>query len=205
MILAHEPGLKKGIKVRTNLLWWRSAKLQRVVNSTLAAETQSLSKGIGDLLWMKVMLRELMEEKFNIKEWPAKLASERVVALARDTSSQELQECLAIVDAKSLFDHLSKESIGGQDKRTAIEIQIIRQELAQMHGEVRWIDHPAMLADPLTKVKGSTKALHDMLSTGAFGIVAEDDHMAHRKEVKASKVNRKLGSCHSCIHGETEH
>eukprot|EP00435_Cladocopium_sp_Y103_P012580 s2098_g3.t1 len=173
MILSHEPGLKGGAKVKTNLLWWRSAKLQRVVNSTLAAETQSLSKGIGDLLWMKVLIRELTEEKFNIKEWPAKLASERVVALAKDTSSKELQECLAIVDAKSLFDHLSKESIGGQDKRTAIEIQIIRQELAQMHGEVRWIDHPAMLADPLTKVKGSTRALHDMLSTGAFGIVAE--------------------------------
>ena len=205
MILAHEPGLKKGQKVKTNLLWWRSAKLQRVVNSTLAAETQSLSKGIGDLLWMKVLIRELSEEKFNIKEWPAQLASERVLALAKDTSSQELQECLAIVDAKSLFDHLSKESIGGQDKRTAIEIQIIRQELAQMHGEVRWIDHPAMLADPLTKVRGSTKALHDMLSSGAFGIVAEVDHMAHRKEIKASKVNRKLGSCGSSMDCGSKH
>ena len=70
---------------------------RRVVNSTLAAESQSLSKGLGDLLWMKVMIKELMAEKFNIKEWPAMLAGEETLAFARDSTSERLQECLAIV------------------------------------------------------------------------------------------------------------
>ena len=55
MVIAHEPGLRDGLKVKTNLVGWRSGRLQRVVNSTLAAaETQSLSRGLGDLMWIMV-------------------------------------------------------------------------------------------------------------------------------------------------------
>ena len=203
MIIAHEEGLKEGLKVKTNLLWWRSAKLQRVVNSTLAAETQSLSKGMGDLLWMKVLFRELLEEKFNMYDWPAILAKEDVVALATSENG-ELQQCLAIVDAKSLFDYLSKQTIGGQDKRTAIEIQIIRQELTALNGEIRWIDHPAMVADCLTKVKGSTEPLFSMLKSGWFCIAAEEEHLKRRKDDRSqgissaqlrAGVNRSFGRC----------
>ena len=203
MIIAHEEGLKKGLKVKTNLLWWRSAKLQRVVNSTLAAETQSLSKGMGDLLWMKVLFKELLEEKFNMYDWPTTLAKEDVVALATSENG-ELQQCLAIVDAKSVFDYLSKQTIGGQDKRTAIEIQIIRQELTALNGEIRWIDHPAMVADCLTKVKGSTEPLFSMLKSGCFCIAAEEEHLKRRKDERSqgvsnaqirAGVNRSFGSC----------
>lgn len=79
---------------------------------------------------MKVLLRELQEEKFNIKEWPADMKTEEVTALAIaiDQTSQELHECLAVVDAKSLYDYLAKETIGGQ------EVQIIREELKQLNG-----------------------------------------------------------------------
>ena len=203
MIVAHEEGLQEGRKVKANLLWWRSAKLQRVVNSTLAAETQSLSKGMGDLLWMKVLFKELEEEKFNMYDWPSSLAKEEVVAMAT-CENGELQRCLAIVDAKSLFDYLSKQTIGGQDKRTAIEIQIIRQELAALNGEIRWIDHPAMVADCLTKVKGSTDPLFSFLRSGCFCIAAEEEHLKKRKEDRSlgisnaqirAGVNKSLWSC----------
>ena len=207
MIVAHEPGLKEGRKVKANLVWWRSARLQRVVNSTLAAETQSLSKGLGDLLWMKVLLRELQEEKFNIREWPADMKHEEITAIASDQTSHSLQECLAIVDAaKSLYDYLAKETVGGQDKRTAIEVQIIREEMKQLNGSLRWVDHPAMIADTLTKVKGATKALFEMLRSGEFCITAEADHLAQRRECRDKgissselrrglKVKEILGSC----------
>ena len=42
IILCYEDGLQQNKRVRTNILCWRSGKSQRVVNSTLAAETQSL-------------------------------------------------------------------------------------------------------------------------------------------------------------------
>ena len=205
MILCHESGLQENQRVRSNLLWWRSGRLQRVVNSTLAAETQSLSRGIGDLLWAMVLFEELRDQHFSIREWPQRLCGSEVMALASSSSSERLKGSLAIVDAKSLYDQLCKDSIGGQDKRTAIEIQIIREDLTSIGGKVRWIDHPAMLADPLTKIKGSCEPLYRMLSSGEFQLVAETEHMEARNQAKENGqsntdirrfgVNRSLGSC----------
>ena len=205
MILCHEAGLQENQRVKTNLLWWRSARLQRVVNSTLAAETQSLSRGLGDMLWIMVLFEELKDEKFSIREWPQRLSGIEVMAMASSSSSESLKGSLVVVDAKSLYDQLCKETIGGQDKRTAIEIQIIREDLNSLSGKIRWIDHPAMLADPLTKIKGSCEPLYLMLSSGMFQLVAEFEHMqarTHAKEngqsnmdIRRFGVNKSLGSC----------
>lgn len=205
MILCHEPELKDNMRAKTNLLWWRSARLQRVVNSTLAAETQSLSRGLGDLLWVLVLHEELCDPSFSLREWPQRLCGRQVMAMISSTTSESLRGSMAIVDAKSLYDQLCKDTIGGQDKRTAIEIQIIREDLNSLSGSVRWVDHPAMLADPLTKLKGSSEPLYRLLSTGEFQLVAEDDRMSARNQAKEAGVsntdirrfgvNRKLGSC----------
>ena len=48
-----------------NILHWKSGKQQRTVNSTLAAETQSLARGVGDLLWMMVMYAEMVNPHFQ--------------------------------------------------------------------------------------------------------------------------------------------
>ena len=144
MVICHEKGLRENLEVKANLLCWRSGRIQRVVNSTLAAETQALSRGFGDLLWVMVLFEELKDENFQIRSWPERLSSSDVVAMVSASSSEELRGSLAVVDAKSLYDYLSKDTIGGQDKRTAIEIQIIREDLVAVGGQIRWIDHPAM-------------------------------------------------------------
>ena len=205
MILSHEPGLREGLRVKTNLLAWRSGRIQRVVNSTLAAETQSLSKGMGDLLWMMVLFEEMQDESFTLRTWPERLGMQQVMAMVSASSSTELRNSLAIVDAKSLYDYLSRDTIGGQDKRTAIEVQIIREDLASLNGAVRWVDHPAMLADGLTKLKGSNEPLFQLLNTGMFRIVEESRLLEARSEARtlgqdASSIRRfgikeSLGSC----------
>ncbi len=205
MIVSHESGLQENQEVRANLLWWRSGRIHRVVNSTLAAETQSLSRGLGDLLWILVLIEELKQEEFSIREWPSRLSGKEVTAIASKSSSEGLRESLAIVDAKSLYDHLCKETIGGQDKRTAIEIQIIREDLNSLSGKIRWVDHPAMIADGLTKVKGSNESLYRMMRSGNFKLVAESDHMEARNvakvqgqsvnDIRRFGINKNVGSC----------
>ena len=116
-----------------------------------------------------------------------------------------MKESLAIINAKSLFDHLSCETIDGQDGRTAIEIQIIREDLNAVGGKIYWLDYPAMIADPLIKTKGAKEALFKLLETKLFAIKAEENHIHNRKQAKelgqntsqlrreGVKVNRKFG------------
>ena len=186
LVVAHEKELANGELVTANVITWRSGKLQRVVNFTLAAETQSLSRGLGDLLWAMVTLEEFTNGNFEIHSWPEKMKASEALALASMQSDGLLRESLAIVDAKSLFDYLSKETVGGgQDKRTAIEIQIIRQDLNSIDGSIRWVDHSAMLADGLTKLKGSNAALYKVLGTGQFSIKEEATQMVARQKARA--------------------
>eukprot|EP00435_Cladocopium_sp_Y103_P038273 s1873_g10.t1 len=183
MIVCHEEGLQNNEKVRANVLCWRSGRIQRVVNSTLAAETQSMSRGLGDLMWVMVLFEELRDESFDIRSWPERLSASRILALASRETSEQLRGSLAVVDAKSLYDQLCKETIGGSDKRT-VEIQIIREDLRSLSGSIRWVDHPAMIADGLTKVRGSNASLYRVLRSGMFQLVAEDEHMEARHQAK---------------------
>ena len=54
MLITFDRTMLDGRRAVCNLLHWKSGKLHRTVNSTLAAETQSLARGVGDL-WMMVM------------------------------------------------------------------------------------------------------------------------------------------------------
>ena len=205
LVLAHENTLRDGDLVATNIVAWRSGKLQRVVNSTLAAETQSLSRGLAELLWIMVLMQELQDGNFNVKSWRDRLAGEELMAISSEMSDVGLKESLAVVDAKSLYDHLAKDGTGGQDRRTAIEIQIIKQDLKQLGGSVKWVDHLAMPADGLTKVHGSNVALHEMIRSGLFSIRPTEDQMARRAEARKSGqsssqirrigIKEKVGSC----------
>ena len=213
LLLAHEAGLKDGRTVLANVLGWRSGKLQRVVNSTLAAETQSLSRGLGDLVWTMVLIEELRDSGFVMKNWKERVSAEEVLVIASESSSSELKGSLAIVDAKSLYDLLARETVGGSDKRTALEIQIIREDLFHLEGQVRWVDHPAMVADALTKLQGNLEPLYRLLADGVFSIQSEEARMNIREnarlegqsssQIRRSGVKENMGAV-KC-HGIEEH
>eukprot|EP00913_Durusdinium_trenchii_P032934 g30831.t1 len=112
---------------KCNILHWRSGKIHRIVNSTLAAETQALSRGL-----------EFTTEAFDMRRWEESLRQQRLSALVSESSERALAENISIVDAKSLYDHLSRETVGTtNDKRTALEMQIIRQTLAETRTQIK--------------------------------------------------------------------
>ena len=76
-----------------------------------------------------------------------------------------------MVDAKSLFDHLVKETVGAtEDRRTAIEMQVIRQSLEETGTAIRWVPHPKMVIDALTKRNGNRAPLEELLATGLLNL-----------------------------------
>ena len=181
MLIAFDEELLRGGQATTNLLHWKSGKLQRTVNSTLAAETQSLARGVGDLLWMMAMYHKLTGPGFQLLEWRKKIGQKGYTAFSKKQKDERLQEALAVIDAKSLYDLLSNETTGGSDRRTALDIQVLREELHALQGQIRWIEHLQMPADCLTKKQGRIEPLVKMLEDGTFGITAAAAVLSERR------------------------
>ena len=192
-IIAFHEDLQRGTRVPCSLISWKSGRIHKVVNSTLAAETQSLSKGLGELCWVVSIFNELTRTKFDLAKWEEELQQNKMLAITKDESDSELKECLAIVDAKALFDHLSRESVGpSQDKRTSLEIQVVRQLMNSIKGKVRWVPHPQMIVDGLTKKNGNLEAPYQLLLTGEYQIVAEAESLeTKRLERESLGYNRR--------------
>ena len=82
---------------------------------------------------------ELTNLCFNIVEWAAKSRNRGLTVAARSSDAQmRLPRVLSIGDAKSLYGHLHTETSGGaNDRRTAIDIQIIRSSMEAQGATVR--------------------------------------------------------------------
>eukprot|EP00969_Alexandrium_andersonii_P334645 14788957-Alexandrium_andersonii.AAC.1 len=70
-------------------------------------------------------------------------------------SSAELRkvykDLIAMTEARCLYDQLSRDCPGlARDRRCAIEMRIIKDELCQTNGTARWVDHPAMPMGAMT-------------------------------------------------------
>ena len=148
---------------------WKSQVEKRVCRSTLAAETYALATGVEAADWLRVLLLESRDVKFNIAEW-----SERT----KDVKSRWF------CDAKSVCDHLGKDVGSPQDKRIAIELASLKQLLQRGVGdELQWLDTALMPADPLTKDSVEDDVLRQLMESNQFTMNASDD-------VKQAKVQK---------------
>ena len=126
-VLCYDSQLKENGVGKGNLLYWRLGKIHRVVNSILAAETQSLAKGLQELAWNIMVYNKLSTPDFELKAWERSAKQRKLEALTKEEMDSTLKQSLCLVDAKSLFDHLVKTTVGAiEARRTAIEIQVIR-------------------------------------------------------------------------------
>ena len=114
---------------------------------------------------------------------------------ARSSDAQlRLPRVLSIGDAKSLYDHLHTETSGGaNDRRTAIDIQIIRSSMEAQDATVRWVDHSGMYADAMTKRNGNIPLLQILMRTGHICIteeaaILERDKLQHSSRSSSSKT-----------------
>ena len=123
------------------LLSHKSHCLKRKCASTLAAETQILSDALAEVEWVCGLVEELTNPKFSIVEWAARSRNRGLLMAARSSDAEaRFPKVLSIGDAKSLYDHLRIETSGGaNDRRTAIDIQIIRASMDAQGASVRWV------------------------------------------------------------------
>ena len=144
----------------TTVAAWKSFRLKRKVVDTLAAEGQALQAGIGSVHWHRLLFLEAFYGMMSAEDW-----------------RREAQKLpfIAAVDSKSLFDaanKLSSPTAYVSDKRTAIDLSVIKADILETAGKIRWIDTRAMIADPLTKVHQGDY-LRYVMSTGLWSVVEE--------------------------------
>ena len=178
------------------LLSHKSRCLKRKCPSTSAAETQITSEALAEVEWIRGLFEELTNLRFNIVEWAARSRHRGLMVAAHSSDTEmRLPKVLSIGDAKSLYDHLRTETSGGaNDRRTAIDIQIIRSSMDAQDATVRWVDHSGMHADVMTKKNGNVPLLQILKRTGRMRITEEvailDKHNLNTSSRRSSSKTR---------------
>ena len=97
-----------------------------------------MSTATGTVEWLSLLLAEALEGRFNVRECRSLLAK---------------RPPIFATDCKSLYDHLVSPSspTAVDDRRTSIDIVIIRESIKLTHAQVRWLPTNRMIADGLTK------------------------------------------------------
>ena len=125
-------------RVPVSVLSWQSKKINRVVRSSLAAETCSMSTCQEHLDWMRTMREQMTRSDFVLENCEQFLTA---------------RPSILVTDCKSLYDAKHKEGAApaSTDKRLAIELAKVKAKAVSGETDLRWIDARYQIADCLTK------------------------------------------------------
>ena len=103
-----------------------------------------------------------------------------------DTQDIAMQSAL-VIDAKALFDSIKAEVPQLQgDKRTKIEIMIVKQKMDEIGTKLRWISSEIQLADGVTKI-AARQLLADRIRTHLISLQADQTFQAAKRKTQAER------------------
>ena len=161
------------------ILEYHSVRIPRIVKSTLAAESASLSTALDRQLYARLLLEALLHGEPDCTEgWRYRLRIPGVL----------------VTDAKSLYDHLHKTGSVPSERQTLIDLLIAKdlQEAAAI--SVKWVPTTYQLADVLTKAMPVPPVMALLLDQGLCALVqTEEDALAeaHRAESRHDQRQRR--------------
>ena len=158
---------------------WRSHKLSRAVSSTLAAESQSLAVASGTVEWLSLILTEVLDGHFPMRECRSVL---------------NRRPPILVTDCKSLYDYLASPSAPTaiEDRRTSIDVTIIKESIRVLSAFLRWVPTNRMLADGLTKDQGDPlDMLRSCIKAAAYQISPEETVLQMQAEERAERIAQK--------------
>ena len=147
---------------------WKSTRLKRKTVNTLSAECHAMIQAVRQVHWFRFTLLQALGTTMSNDAWENTLSSIPYVA---------------VTDSKSLFDCMAKlvcTYTQTDDKRTAIDIAILNNDLIRSAGHVRWVEGHNMLCDPLTK-RMKSQFLRAVSNTGKWAL-SEAGHQQQRSD-----------------------
>ena len=196
IILATHQNIEKNISCLVSPIAWGSKKIQKVVTSTLAAETMSLSSNLDQLSWIRLYWGWLYNPTEGWKH-PAEtlLQLPSAVATATYRLQQSQPDSVAATDCKSLYDLVTRTAPPNcQEFRTQLQTRAIKEQLSEGI-TLRWVHSGAQLADSLTKIM-ENNFLRETLKIGRYKLNDElevlKDRASNRNRIKWLKSNEEL-------------
>ena len=110
------------------------------------------------------------------------------LSLSEWRERENVPPLISVTDSKSNYDHLHNETIGtSEDRRSAIDLAIIREDSSRPQMFLRWVDGKVQVADALTKLHGDGDLLR-AVSRQAFTVLVEaPESMAARGQEKKER------------------
>ena len=158
---------------------WGSKKIQRVVTSTLAAETTSLGTVLDQLSWIRLCWAWMLDPKVPWKNPKQAFKDLPETYTTATLKAQQLPESFAATDCKSLFDLITKTATPScAEFRTQLTARAIKDLIAE-GVSLRWVHSGAQLADALTKIM-ETNFLRETLKWGHYKLHDELEVLKNR-------------------------
>lgn len=128
---------------------------------TLGAELLTLARVMAEAKWMRALWCEVICYKYTFetdKERTARVP----VRIA--------------IDSRPVFDHVKGQAMTVKDKRLAIEMLLVKQDIEKDNISLRWVSTECMLADELTKWGAPLGLLRRAFREGKM-ILTENDEI----------------------------
>ena len=168
----HKDGMNQKV-ADASPIYWHSKKIDRVVSSTLAAETYALSSAVDILEWFRVLWQWAISPS---EAWKTP-----------ETSLEKAPRAMAVVDCKSLYDVIIKNTTPQcREHRTLLEALVIKDRTKQ-GVDLHWVHSAAQLADSLTKAMDTTN-LRVFLSHGRVCLHDVEAVLQERADRKQQKL-----------------
>ncbi|CAE7214173.1 unnamed protein product [Symbiodinium sp. CCMP2592] len=150
MIAACDERLPAGERGEFSILRWRSYKQDRQTHSTL---------GLAECRWVRAMWCEATCENYELRQdhqWSCNIP------------------VTAVIYCKPVFDHANSPTVAIKDKRMAIEMLLLKEDIGMYNVSLRWMATKQMIVDVLTK-KGAQLSLFKKVVRDGWFILVEDE------------------------------
>lgn len=162
---------------------WGCKKIQRVVTSTLAAETTALASAVDQLAWLRwlrLFWSWIHEPSTNRREPETALMK---IAPAITTATFREHADIAATDCKSLFDLTTRTAPPScAEFRVQLAARAVKEALLEGI-QLRWVHSGAQLADCLTKAM-EAHFLRETLRLGCYKLSDEAAILKERAKTK---------------------
>lgn len=157
LLLIAESKMLDRERARCWLVDWSSKKLKRAVRSSVAAETLSGQNGLDALELFQALMLETLDgitpRQFR-EMTPSKPGA-------------------LVIDSKGFYDAITRSCCSqaiSVERRLQIDYAIAKETMKKQNILPFWVNNLRMAADCLTKLRGETKLLYDILELGYYQI-----------------------------------